>query len=76
MEYWIKLKKIKNMEKTFLAETKTWWITNGEHPRAGVLEKGESLLSFGEILTFTNKFKWELAKKEFPGIKVVEVIGK
>jgi len=64
------------MEKIFSAETKTWWIIVGEHPKAGVLEKGESILFFGEILTFTNKFKWELTKKEFTGIEVIEVIEK
>ncbi len=60
------------MENTFLATAPTWWIIGGDHPKAGLLEKGESLLSFEEILTFANKFKWESSKKDFPGIVVIE----
>lgn len=60
------------MENTFLATAQTWWITGGDYPKAGLLEKGESLISFEEILTFNNKFKWESSKKDYPGIITIE----
>ena len=58
------------MEHTkFTATQKTWWIIKGDtYSSAGEMESGSSIETIEELITYTLKSKWEIAKKKLSNL--------